>query len=106
MSNVGGTNGVSNASITFRQDAYLPSQTGPILPPWPVEYRPSNYGGVSQMPQVGTDPPPTHSGTYSANLDDLQYDDPNGVWKLYIYDNVSGMKGYLDSSWGLNFDFH
>jgi subtilisin-like proprotein convertase family protein len=58
------------------------------------------------MPQTGADPPPTHNGIYSADLSELQHDNPNGVWKLYIYDSVSGASGHLDSSWQLDFDFN
>jgi len=105
MSNVGGTNGVSGAILSFRQSWSPPGQTDPLLPPWPRLYGPSNYGQVSQMPQVGPDPPPFHTGTYSANLDDLQYDNPNGVWKLYIYDFYQQRTGELTGSWQLNFDF-
>jgi subtilisin-like proprotein convertase family protein len=107
MSNVGWTNRVANGSITFDQSWPPPNQSGPLLPPngYYVIYRPSNYGQVTQMPQVGSDPPPFHTGTYSANLDDLQYDNPNGVWKLYIYDFYQQRTGELTGSWQLNFDF-
>jgi subtilisin-like proprotein convertase family protein len=105
MSNVGGTNGVNGAVLSFRQGWSPPVQSGaiPTGGPWP--YGPSNYGGETQMPQVGTDPPPAHTGLYSTNLDDMQYDSPNGRWKLYIYDRNQGMVGELTGSWQLNFDF-
>ena len=110
MSNVGGTNGVSGAALKFQQGWPLPIQSDPLQPPgpppwWPRNLGPSNYGQVEQMPQVGPDPPPAHTGMYSINLYDLKYDNPNGVWKLYIYDGVSGAKGHLDSSWQLSFYF-
>ena len=103
MSNVGGTNGVLGAILSFRQGWSPPGQADPLPSGTHSYFVPSNYGQVSQMPQVGPDPPPTHAGVYSANLLDLQYDDPNGCCRLYIYDDVSGAKGHLDSSWQLGF---
>jgi hypothetical protein len=107
MSNVGWTNSVSHGILVFQAGLQPPNQAEPLQPPgpspWPRYLGASNYGQVEQMPRVGLDPPPVHSGVYSANLLDLQYDNPNGCWKLYIYDNVSGAKGHLDSSWELNF---
>jgi len=102
MSNVGGTNGVSSAGLSFSQAFSAPIQADPFLPPWPFLCGPSNYGQVGQMPQVGSDPPPP---THSANLDDLSGENPNGCWKLYIYDSYQGGVGQLTDSWQLNFDF-
>jgi subtilisin-like proprotein convertase family protein len=109
MSNVGGNNGVSGAILCFSDAFSQPVQGDPLqspgVSPWPRDLEPSNYGQVEQMPQVGLDPPPPHSGTYSAHLYDLEHDNPDGTWKLYIYDGVSGMNGHLDSSWQLWFTF-
>ena len=38
-------------------------------------------------------------------FDNLQHDDPNGRWKLYIYDRYQGMAGQLTGSWQLGFAF-
>jgi len=105
MSNVGGTNGVSDANLEFRQDAALPAQAAPILPQnaqsHDVQYQPSNYG--QKTPQTPFGLP---SGPYSSNLQDLQGDDPNGVWELYIYDDVHpGGTGQLLGSWSLDLTF-
>jgi hypothetical protein len=107
MSQMGGTNGIAHGSISFRQDQSPPSPYGPLLLPnqYFVEYGPSNYGGVEQMPRVGSDPPPAHTGTYSADLSDLEFDNPNGHWKLFIYDWLQGASGHLDASWALGFKF-
>jgi subtilisin-like proprotein convertase family protein len=101
MSNVGGTNGVSNAGIRFWQSGTLPLQPDPI-PSWPpLTCLPSNFG--QSTPPVPFGLP---AGAYSSNLDDLKGDDPNGVWKLYIYDDVQpGGIGQLYGSWSLNFTF-
>jgi hypothetical protein len=101
MSNVGGTNGVSYANLRFVQGAVAPVQSYPI--PWGVTttYLPSNYGQVTPQVPFGL---PVEA--YSSDLDDLKGDNPNGVWKLYIYDDVSpGGIGKLYGSWSLDFTF-
>ena len=103
MSNVGGASGVSDASLSFRQAWSQPVQADPIPSGGPWPYGPSNYGQVNPMPQLGTNPPP--DGPYSINLDDLKGDDPNGHWRLYIYDRYQGGVGQLSGSWQLNFKF-
>ncbi|HEY9173318.1 MAG TPA: hypothetical protein VI136_13615 [Verrucomicrobiae bacterium] len=110
MSNVGGTNGVTGGILRFVQGWSEPTQFDPLQTPgpspWPRYLGPSNYGQVAQMPQVGSDPPPSHTGIYSVQLYDLELDNPNGHWKLYIYDNVSpGGNGSLTGSWDLDFTF-
>ena len=103
MSNVGGTNTVLGGVLQFIQGASLPQQAAAIPSGGPWPFGPSNYRQVTQMPQVGADPPPS---TVSANLDDLQFDNPNGQWKLYIYDSVApGGAGQLTDSWFLRFNF-
>jgi len=105
MSNVGGNSGVSDATLAFRQWEPPPVQADPIPSGDATVFGPSNYGQVSQMPQVGTDPPPTNSVPYSINLNDVQYDNPNGRWKLYIYDWYNNAHGHLYGSWEVGFTF-
>jgi subtilisin-like proprotein convertase family protein len=106
MSSVGGPNAVSHTILSFRQSATQPPQPKPIPSGGPWPFGPSNYGQVSQMPRVGVDPPPIQNGSYSISLDDLKNDDPNGTWKLYIYDIYEpGGIGQLSDSWELDFDF-
>jgi len=103
MSNVGGTNGVSNASITFRQGWAPPGHTDPLLQPnqYYVQYGPSNYG--AKTPQIPFGLP---VGPYSSDLQDLQGDNPNGDWELYIHDDLQpGGRGELVGSWSLEFTF-
>jgi subtilisin-like proprotein convertase family protein len=102
MSDVGGNNGVSGASILFQHSSPEPVQTDAIPPGVTSTYGPSNYGQVSQMPRDGTDPPPLHTGNYSIDLDTASHDDPNGDWKLYIYDRYNNANGHLSGSWQLN----
>jgi hypothetical protein len=101
MSNVGGTNGVSGAILTFVQGWSPPLQPGAIPSGQHSYYGPSNYG--QKTPQVPFGLP---AGAYSSNLNDLQGDDPNGLWKLYIYDDVQpGGIGQITGSWSLDFTF-
>jgi sugar lactone lactonase YvrE len=99
MSNVGGTNGVAGSTLSFRQNWSLPP-TSDAIPSWQtLYYGPSNYGQQSQLPGAP-------SGPYSIRLDDLNGDNPNGTWKLFIYDNVQpGGVGQLSGSWWLDFTF-
>jgi hypothetical protein len=106
MSQVGGpTNGVSDAIIEFQQNQnWTNAPTTSAIPPGLSAYLPSNYGQVTQMPQLGTDPPP--AGPYPNTLGSLNSDDPNGTWKVYIYDTQApGGAGQLLGSWQLDFTF-
>ncbi len=101
MSNVGGTNGVSGASLRFLNGWSAPPQSGEIPSGVTTTYGPSNYG--QKTPQIPFGLP---AGPYSSNLSDLQGDNPNGVWKLYIYDDIQpGGVGQLYNSWSLDFTF-
>ena len=42
---------------------------------------------------------------YLDALEYLQGIDPNGTWKLYIYDDQSGGGGWLQGSWELKFHY-
>jgi hypothetical protein len=97
MSDVGGTNGVSHANLFFHEGWSSPPVIYPI-PSGDSYYKPSNYGQITQL----TNAP---AGPYSIHLDDLAGDDPNGVWKLYIYDDHQGGIGQLQDSWQLDFTF-
>ena len=109
MSHAGGTNGVNGANLVFQQSGYMPPTSEAIPSGQTSYYQPSNYGNITNMPQVGMDPPPT--GPYSTNFTDLTGCNPNGVWKLYIYDDATNKVGHLSGSWEssgvwqLNFDF-
>jgi hypothetical protein len=105
MSSVGGTtNGVSDAILVFRKDYSVPDQSVAIPSDSVSYFGVSNYGQINPMPQVGSDPPPL--GPYSTRLEDLNGDNPNGVWKLYIYDRQApGGVGQLLGSWDLSLTF-
>jgi subtilisin-like proprotein convertase family protein len=99
MSNVGGTNGTSGATLIFQQFKPLPPFSSAI-PSWQTSYySPYNYGQKTQLPGAPV-------GPYSINLNDLAGDNPNGLWKLYIYDDVQpGGVGQVTGSWSLDFTF-
>jgi hypothetical protein len=96
MSHVGGTTNVADAALVFRQSGSLPPTSGPIPSGQTSYYMPSDYGHIDPMPQVGSDPPPP--GPYSTNLLDLVDTNPNGVWKLYIYDDHQGAIGHVSGA--------
>jgi subtilisin-like proprotein convertase family protein len=104
IAHAGGTNTV-DVDLLFRQSGVAPPQTERL---YSGTYSPSNYGGITNMPHLGLDPPPP--GPYSTNLYDLEGDDPNGVWRLYIYDDHVGGSGSLSGSssqgtWQLHLSF-
>jgi len=105
MSHVGGASGVNGATSVFKQDSpAIPApQSFPIPPHETSTYLPSNYGQVV-LPQFGNDPPPP-GNFYISDLSGFRGDNPNGNWKLYIYDDATGASGSLSGSWYINFDF-
>src|ERR1017187_4780763 len=84
MSHAGGTHGVKDATILFKQSGFPLPASDQI---YSGTYKPSNYGGITNKPDAP-------AGYYSTNMDnDLTGTNPNGVWKLYIYDDHSGSVG-------------
>ncbi len=99
LSDAGGYNRLTNATLVFH-----PASLGYNPPPYQADiptgetshYGPCNYGAVTQM----TNAP---AGPYSTNLENLTGTNPNGIWKLYIYDRRTGGIGVLHNSWRLQF---
>ncbi len=98
MSHAGSTNAVSHANIVFQQWQPLPPESGPIPSALTTSYSPSNYAQTNSLPNA----PP---GPYSSSLDDLWGTNPNGVWRMYIYDDKQGGLGQLAGSWDLVLGF-
>ena len=99
MSKAGGTNGASNVTLIYSQQLQsLPPESSAIPSNQSSGNLPSNYEGVSNLPGAP-------SGQYSTNLYELVGTDPNGTWKLYIYDYRQGGLGQLQDTWQLNFTF-
>lgn len=94
MSDVGGNTDILNFDLIFSQVfefPFLPDQD-PILP---GIYQPSNVGYESFAA-----PAPVPYST--AGLDQYYSRDPNGVWSLYVQDDVGGDAGSL-GGWSLTF---
>jgi subtilisin-like proprotein convertase family protein len=105
MSGVGGTNTVTSATLVYLQSGSMPPSSSAIPSGVTSSYEPSNFGLITQLPQLGTNSPPNGPYSTSPSLDDLSGDDPNGIWKLYIYNNHQGGVGQLYGSWKLDFTF-
>jgi hypothetical protein len=102
MSDAGGPYGVTNATLVFHAwwegYPYPPDTTG-IPSEQTAHYSPKNYGDQeTQMPGAPQGP---YNGEFG-NLPDTD-PNPNGIWKLYIYDDKVGQTGALERSWQLNF---
>jgi subtilisin-like proprotein convertase family protein/streptogramin lyase len=101
ISNAGGSTAVTNATVVFSANGSLPPESAAIGSHQTHYYRPSNYGDQeSQLPGAP-------AGPYSTDFGDLTGDNPNGQWKLYIYDDASGSGsvGAVQYSWRLEFTF-
>jgi uncharacterized repeat protein (TIGR01451 family) len=93
MSNAGGGLNFSSMDLTFT-DGYPPlPQSTPIVT---GTYQPTSY---SLIPPVFPGAP---SGPMENQLAALQGENPNGVWRLYIYDHQLGYGGFIEGGWTLN----
>jgi subtilisin-like proprotein convertase family protein len=99
MSQSGANVGVTNSTFVFYQQASLPPAYPDFFPSGQtLIYRPCNYGQRTALPGAP-------AGPYSTNLDDLVGQNPNGLWKLFIYDGQQSGAGQLLGSWWLDFTF-
>ena len=62
-----------------------------------VNYAPTNYAPADSLPA------PVPPGPYESSFLGLRGTNPNGVWKLYVHDDLTGHSGYLES-FSLSFD--
>ncbi|MGA4645261.1 hypothetical protein [Limisphaera sp. 4302-co] len=102
MSDAGGSFAVTNATLVFHpywMGYPTPPENSPIPSNFESHYRAANHG------EQETQLPGAPAGPYSTDLDILRLTDPapNGVWKLYIYDDKSGQTGVVQDSWSLRF---
>lgn len=95
MSDVGGDTALSAVTLTFDDDAdvSLPN-VGTILS---GTYRPSTF-------EAGSDifPPPAPLAPFGATLSAFSGINPNGLWALYIMDDLDGDVGSVSGGWRLN----
>jgi subtilisin-like proprotein convertase family protein len=93
MSDAGGTTDVSGVNLT------IDDQAATLLPDSTVltsgTYRPANHGGADTWPP----PAPTSSG--SVPLSVFNNTNPNGVWRLFVVDDLSGDWGEFTGGWSL-----
>ena len=105
MSDAGGSYPVRNATLVFHcnYDRYpFPPQYNAIPSNQTNNYSICNYG------QNETILPGAPQGPYDDELDNLSYSDanPNGIWKLYIYDDEIYNQGCVQGSWSLKFYYN
>ncbi|MEY2408683.1 MAG: large repetitive protein [Verrucomicrobiota bacterium] len=93
MSDAGGTFPVSNITLTF--DA--------AQPPLPIgmlgsgAFAPRDFG-ISSLDSY---PPPAPAGAHTASLSVFNNTNPNGIWRLYVLDDLDEGIGYIDDGWSI-----
>ena len=93
MSDAGTSNGVNNITLTFDGAAGSPvPDESPIAA---GTYRPADYEPGELFPS------PAPTGPFGADLADFIGTNPNGVWRLFIYDDAAGDFGSI-SGWALS----
>ncbi|GIV98402.1 MAG: hypothetical protein KatS3mg057_3059 [Herpetosiphonaceae bacterium] len=97
MSDAGGDNALSNATLTFDDAAAvaLPDSTAISS----GSYRPANYTGNDGTGDSFSDPAP--AAPYATTLGVFNNLDPNGPWRLFLFDDGSGYGGSLGGGWQL-----
>jgi subtilisin-like proprotein convertase family protein len=96
MSDIGGPGpGVTSVNLTSDDDAAatLDSVTNPAS----GTYQPANFGGGDIFPAPA--PIPSTASSLSA----FAGTNPNGVWSLYVVDDLSGDAGLIAGGWSLDF---
>lgn len=93
MSDAGGSGNLSNATLTFDDDATAGlSDSGQLVS---GAWRPSNYGAGD------TFSPPAPAGPYDSTLSAFNGQNANGNWSLYIQDDRNSNSGNLAQGWSL-----
>jgi subtilisin-like proprotein convertase family protein len=102
MSDAGGTNDWTNASITLDDAAAILMSDGGAN--GTGTYRPSNYGTgdtfAAPAPAAPYQSPATAGSATFASV--FNGKNPNGTWSLYVVDDASGDLGSITSGWRLN----
>ena len=97
MSDAGTGIGISGINVTFDDAAPTSLPDANLLASG--AYRPTNHPG---SPDTFAAPAP--AGPYGSFLALLIGSDPNGVWSLYVNDDVGGDTGAISGGWALNID--
>jgi subtilisin-like proprotein convertase family protein len=100
MSDVGGTAGVVNLTMTF-------ADSGAALPPTLTSgtFRPGNSGAFDSFPAPAppapySSPSPGGSATFTSVFG---FTNPNGTWRLYAVDDAANDTGTIAGGWSLSF---
>jgi len=94
MSDAGGSANLQNATLTFDDNAtaQLPSTSTTVIPGG--TYKPTNFG-TGDFFQGLTEP-------FGASFAVFAGTDPNGTWRLYIWDDITFEAGSVASGWCVN----
>ena len=97
MSDAGGANPINSANLTFSATASssLPDSSQILS----GTYLPSNYESA-----LDTFPAPAPAGPYGATLTAFNGSNPNGQWRLFVYDDTTGVVGSISNGWNITFD--
>jgi subtilisin-like proprotein convertase family protein len=93
MSNAGASNNLEGFNLTF-DDAAAPNYMPDAGVITSGTYAPSNYGSTGFAP-------PAPAGPYGGTLSALNGYSANGLWRLFVYDDVSGDSGTISGGWGM-----
>ena len=93
MSDVGSDINANNITLKLNDEAANPLPNESSLTGG--EFRPTNIGRTDSFPS----PAPTPSG--QVRLSGFDGADPNGVWKLWIVDDVGGATGQFAGGWSI-----
>ena len=92
MSDVGGSNALGNVTVTF-QDGQ-PAMTSVAITTG--TYAPTNIGVGDPFPA------PAPSATPGTTLSQYVGTNPNGVWSLYVVDDLGGDVGNISGGWSID----
>lgn len=106
-SDVGGTNAVSDITVTVADNGAQPlPDSAPLVDG--TTYRPFNAdttGDEFPLPAIGppyNEPAPAGSATFASVFNGLTADQVNGTWSLFITDDTDGNGGTIARGWSLN----
>ena len=93
MSNAIGGTDANNVTLHFNDAGVSLPLSGTITST--VIYHPTSYGLTGDL----ADPAP--AGPYGGDLSAFRGASPNGLWQLYVYDNVDSDEGAIAGGWNL-----
>ena len=98
LSDAGGPHDVSNISLVFDDQAVsFPSNGNTLVT---GSFKPVNYTGNGGPNDIFPDPAP--AGPYGSLLSVFNGTDPNGTWKLFVFDDQGADVGEIARGWSLD----